>query len=92
MIAYGIEVGDGIPKMYTREVAEKALKNVGFEIEYQQDLADVGDEVPWYYPLAGEWKHVQSLGDVFTIFRTSKRGRYLTTEGTGLLEKLSLAH
>ncbi|KAF5093203.1 hypothetical protein D0Z00_004188 [Geotrichum galactomycetum] len=89
-IAYGIEVGDGIPKMYSREVAEKALKNVGFEIEYQQDMADVGDEVPWYYPLAGEWKHVQSLGDVFTIFRTSKWGRYLTTEGTGLLEKLKI--
>lgn len=90
-IAYGIEVGDGIPKMYKREVAEKALKNVGFEIQYQQDLANVGDQIPWYYPLAGEWKHVQSVGDLFTYLRTSKWGRYVTMEGTGLLEKLKIA-
>ncbi|CAH6721891.1 sterol 24-C-methyltransferase [[Candida] jaroonii] len=90
-IAYGIEVGDGIPKMYPRSVAEQALKNVGFEIEYEKDLADVNDEIPWYYPLAGEFKYVQTLSDYFTIFRTSRIGRFVTTEACGLLEKVGLA-
>ena len=90
-IAYGIEVGDGIPKMYKREVAEQALKNVGFDIEYEKDLADVDDEIPWYYPLAGEWKYVQTLSDCFTIFRTSKIGRTVTTNVVGLMEKIGLA-
>lgn len=90
-IAYGIEVGDGIPKMFTREVAEKALKSVGFEIEYQRDLADSDDDIPWYYPLAGEFKYVQQLSDYFSIFRTSRIGRFVTTEACGLLEKIGLA-
>ncbi|GMF08395.1 unnamed protein product [Ambrosiozyma monospora] len=46
-IAYGIEIGDGIPKMFSADVAIKALKTVGFEIEYSRDLADEDDEIPW---------------------------------------------
>ncbi|CUM67720.1 uncharacterized protein PRCAT00005425001 [Priceomyces carsonii] len=90
-IAYGIEVGDGIPKMYKREVAEQALKNVGFEVEYQNDLADNNDDIPWYYPLAGDLKYCQSLGDYYTVFRTSAIGRKITTEAVGLLETLRIA-
>lgn len=90
-IAYGIEVGDGIPKMYKREVAEQALKNVGFEIEYERDLAEDDDEVPWYYPLAGDLKYVQTFNDYFTVFRTSRIGRFVTTEAVGLMEKIGLA-
>ncbi|GBL49277.1 Delta(24)-sterol C-methyltransferase [Candidozyma auris] len=90
-IAYGIEVGDGIPKMYKRDVAEQALKNVGFEIEYQKDLAAADDEIPWYYPLSGQFKYVQTLGDYFTVFRTSRIGRTVTTELVGLMEKIGLA-
>lgn len=90
-IAYGIEIGDGIPKMYKREVAQQALKNVGFEIEYEKDLADVDDEIPWYYPLAGEWKHVQTLGDAWTYFRTSTFGRQITIAAVSAMEKLGVA-
>ncbi|CAL1188460.1 unnamed protein product [Candida parapsilosis] len=90
-IAYGIEVGDGIPKMYSREVAEQALKNVGFEVEYQKDLADVDDDIPWYYPLAGDLKYCQSLSDLYTVFRTSRLGRLITTEAVGLMEKVGIA-
>lgn len=90
-IAYGIEVGDGIPKMYSREVAEQALKNVGFEVEYQKDLADVDDDIPWYYPLAGDLKYCQSLGDLYTVFRTSRLGRLITTEAVGMMEKVGIA-
>lgn len=90
-IAYGIEVGDGIPKMYKREVAEQALKNVGFTIEYQKDLADQNDDIPWYYPLSGELKYCQTFGDYYTLFRTSRLGRLITTEAVGLMEKLGIA-
>ncbi|AOW06867.1 sterol 24-C-methyltransferase [Yarrowia lipolytica] len=90
-ICYGIEKGDGIPKMYKREVAVKALENVGFDIEYQEDLAADDAEVPWYYPLAGEWKYVQSLNDIVTIGRTSRLGRMVTMNVIGALEKIGLA-
>lgn len=90
-VAYGIEVGDGIPKMYPKSVAVEALQNVGFEIEFQKDLADVDDDIPWYYPLAGEFKYVQHPSDYFTIFRTSRLGRLITTEVVGLMEKIGLA-
>lgn len=90
-ICYGIEVGDGIPKMYKREVAEQALKSVGFEIEYQRDMADNDDEVPWYYPLSGNLKYVQTFSDYFTWFRTSRLGRIVTTEAVGLMELVGFA-
>jgi sterol 24-C-methyltransferase len=90
-IAYGIEVGDGIPKMYKKEVADKALKNVGFEILYEKDLADNNDAIPWYAPLSGDWKYVQSTADLWTYFRTSGPGRKITTLAVGLLEKFGLA-
>lgn len=90
-ICYGIEVGDGIPKMYLYDVAEQALKNVGFEIEYARDLADNDDVIPWYYPLSGEYKYVQTLSDYFTWFRTSRVGRFVTTNAVGFMETLGLA-
>jgi len=90
-IAYGIEIGDGIPKMYSERVARQALKNVGFEIEHEQDLANVGDDIPWWYPLSGDWRYIQTFGDVLTFARTSTVGRWLTTQGTGLLEKIGVA-
>ncbi|QPG74814.1 Delta(24)-sterol C-methyltransferase [Brettanomyces nanus] len=90
-IAYGIEIGDGIPKMYKREVAEKALKTVGFEITYQHDLADDYHEVPWYYPLSGDWKYIKSLRDAITFFRTSYLGRKLTTTFVNTLEAVGIA-
>lgn len=89
-IAYGIEIGDGIPKMYKREVAEQALKNVGFKIEYERDLADPNASIPWYYPLTGEWKYIQSISDIFTWGRTSYLGRKFTNFSLGVLETLRI--
>lgn len=39
-IAHGIEVGDGIPEMRSIADSRTALKNVGFEIVHEEDLAD----------------------------------------------------
>lgn len=44
-IAYEIELGDGIPKMFHVDVARKALKNCGFEVLVSEDLADNDDEI-----------------------------------------------
>ncbi|CUS23430.1 LAQU0S10e00210g1_1 [Lachancea quebecensis] len=90
-IAYEIELGDGIPKMFPAQVARDALKTVGFEILHDQDLTDSDDEVPWYYPLTGEWKYVQTLGDLATFFRTSFIGRKFTTTMVTLMEKVGVA-
>jgi len=62
-IAHGIEIGDGIAEMRTLHDARKALKAVGFEIVHEEDLADRGDEVPWYYPLEGDMRKAQTLWD-----------------------------
>ncbi|XBW36061.1 hypothetical protein QEN19_001638 [Hanseniaspora menglaensis] len=90
-IAYDIEVGDGIPKMFSRKTALDALTNVGFEILKQEDLAKTDDPIPWYYPLSGDWKYVQTLGDLGTFFRTSFIGRTITTNALKLMEKIGLA-
>lgn len=90
-IKYGIEIGDGIPKMYGADVAREAMKKVGFEIKLEEDLADNKDVIPWYYPLCGDWRYVQSVRDLLTFARTSTVGRAITTYGTGFLEKLGVA-
>ncbi|CAI1625368.1 hypothetical protein SEUBUCD646_0M01370 [Saccharomyces eubayanus] len=90
-IAYEIELGDGIPKMFHVDVAKQALKNCGFEVLVSEDLADNEDEIPWYYPLTGEWKYVQNLANLATFFRTSYLGRQFTTTMVSLMERFGLA-
>lgn len=90
-IAYEIELGDGIPKMYPVSDARDALKKVGFEIIEATDLADNNDEIPWYAPLTGEWKYINSVADLATFFRTSRFGRTVTTGVVSLLEMIGLA-
>lgn len=90
-IAYEIEVGDGIPKMYSVDVARQALIDSGFQIKLEKDLADCDDTIPWYYPLTGDWKYIQSISDLTTFIRTSYVGRKLTNLLLGTLERLHLA-
>lgn len=90
-IRHGIELGDGIPQMVKIDVCLQALKNVGFEIEYNSDLAADDGYVPWYYPLEGRLKNVQSPWDLLTVFRMTKYGRMFTQGSISLLEKLRLA-
>ena len=89
-IAHGIEVGDGIPEMRSIENARNALKTVGFQIEHEEDLADRGDAIPWYYPIAGSLKHCQTVWDYFTVARMTKIGRATTQYGVKFLETLRL--
>lgn len=90
-ICYGIEIGDGIAKMYKADVAKAALEKVGFEILHEDDLALKNDDIPWYAPLTGEWKYVNSLGDFVTFCRVSRLGRQVTMKAVGLLERFGIA-
>jgi len=89
-IAHGIEVGDGIPEMRTIEQARKAIKTVGFEIEYEEDLADRPDEVPWYYPLEGDLSKAQTAWDLLTVWRIHWSGRFVTRNSMRVMELFGL--
>ncbi|OLL22141.1 Sterol 24-C-methyltransferase erg-4 [Neolecta irregularis DAH-3] len=90
-VAYGIEVGDGIPQMVTMSDARNALKKVGFGIILEDDLAAHGDVVPWYYPIAGQLKHVRSMGDFWKVFTMTKFARTSLNYMVGGLEMIGLA-
>lgn len=90
-ISYDIEIGDGIPALVKKSVAIKAFKDAGFEIIHDEDLADKGDEIPWFYPLAGELKHVRSLADFIKVSLMTRPARFLSHGLLGLLEYLKLA-
>src|SRR6218665_658737 len=77
--------------MVSIEECIKALKYVGLEVEYQEDLADRPDPIPWYYPLAGNMKYCASLSDIFTIGRMTWVGRTLAHYLVGALETVGIA-
>jgi len=89
-IRLGIEEGDGISNMEKIEVALAAMKAAGFELEVNEDLADRPDELPWYYPLAGELKHMQTIWDLPTLFRMTHFGRGFMHRFVGGLEMIGL--
>jgi sterol 24-C-methyltransferase len=89
-IRLGIEQGNGISNMVPVSEALRAIKAAGFELEYHEDLAKRPDATPWYYPIAGEWKHMGSLGDIFTIARMTWWGRGLVHRFVGLGETVGL--
>lgn len=80
-IRLGIEQGNGISNMVKVSEGLAAIKAAGFELEHHEDLAERPDSIPWYYPLAGNFKYLTSIGDIFTITR-------MTWWGRGLIHKL----
>lgn len=74
-IRLGIERGDGIANMATRKHAFDAIKAAGFELEYEDDLAARPDLIPWYAPIAGEFRHVHNLWELFGALRLTYVGR-----------------
>lgn len=90
-IRLGIERGDGIANMTTRKHALHAIRAAGFTLEHEEDLSKRLDEVPWYYPLAGELRHIRSLWDLLSVLRMTRMGR--TAMGTLLkaLESVRMA-
>jgi sterol 24-C-methyltransferase len=68
-----------------------AIKAAGFELEFHEDLAQRPDEIPWYYPLAGDLKYVRSVSDLFTVLRMTKIGRGAVHKLVGALEMVGIA-
>lgn len=89
-IAHQIEVGNGIPEMRSLASARAAIEKVGFVIEHEEDLADRGDDVPWYYPLEGDIFKAQTLWDLFMVWRISWSGRLVTHNSLWVLDKVGL--
>lgn len=89
-IRLGIEQGDGISNMVRVSEGLSAMQNAGLELLHHEDLADRDDKVPWYYPLAGSFKHMTSLWDVFTIARMTWWGRGLAHRFVGTFETVGL--
>ncbi|KAI0130498.1 S-adenosyl-L-methionine-dependent methyltransferase [Xylariales sp. AK1849] len=87
----GIEQGDGISNMVTVSEGLEAMKVAGFDLLHHEDLADRPDPFPWYWPLAGDWRYMQSYFDVFTIGRMTRWGRWAAHGAAGVLEFLRLA-
>ncbi|KAI6044022.1 S-adenosyl-L-methionine-dependent methyltransferase [Pisolithus marmoratus] len=90
-LAHQIEFGNGIPEMRPLKVARQAIKNVGFQIEHEEDLADRPDEVPWYYPLEGDISKAQTAWDYFTVWRMSWSGKLVTHTAIRVMEFVGLA-
>lgn len=85
-----IEQGDGISNMVTISEGLAAIKAAGFELTHHEDLAESPDATPWYYPLAGDFKHIGSLPDIFTIVRMTWWGRSLIHRFLGLGEAIGV--
>lgn len=90
-IRLAIEQGDGISNMEKIEVALKAVRAAGFELELHEDLADRPDPIPWYWPLAGDLRHIGSIWDVPSVLRMTRLGRGTVHRFVGLLESIKLA-
>jgi sterol 24-C-methyltransferase len=85
-IKHGIEVGNSLPPMpRTVEIIE-VLRDIGFEVEEDKDVATdlrTGDRT-WYAPLTGKELSVHTL-------RQSSVGRVVTQSSLRLLERFRLA-
>ncbi|EED14264.1 sterol 24-c-methyltransferase, putative [Talaromyces stipitatus ATCC 10500] len=89
-IRLGIEQGNGISNMVKVSEGLDAIKAAGFELLHHEDLADRPDPIPWYYPLAGEFKHMQTPWDFLTVLRMTRIGRGAMHRLMGAMEKVWL--
>jgi sterol 24-C-methyltransferase len=66
LMVYGLsdsQIGSGIASLRPIAEARQALKNVGFEILVDEDLAERDDPVGWWYPLEGNVWKAQTVWD-----------------------------
>ncbi|TNY19391.1 S-adenosyl-L-methionine-dependent methyltransferase [Rhodotorula diobovata] len=89
-VQHGIELGNGIPEMRPIQQARAALEAVGFTVEHDEDLANRGDKVAWWYSLSGDLRKAQTWWDLATVWRMTTWGRNLTGWGVYWLEKAGL--
>lgn len=90
-IRLGIERGDGIANMTSRQNAIDSLQAAGFELQFEEDLAARPDHIPWYAPLAGEFKYVNNLWELFGALRLTYVGRTAMSALLRVLETMRVA-
>ncbi|KAI9676943.1 MAG: hypothetical protein M1817_006782 [Caeruleum heppii] len=91
IIRLGIERGNGIANMMPRQHAVDAIQAAGFKLTHAEDLASRPDRVPWYYPLAGELRHIRSAWDLLSVLRLTWVGRNAMSTFLRLLETVRMA-
>ncbi|KAG8812612.1 Delta(24)-sterol C-methyltransferase [Serendipita sp. 400] len=89
-IAHEIEISSGIPEMRPLKASRDAFDNVGFEVLYEEDLAERPDPIPWYYPLEGDIFKAQTLYDLFMCWRISWSGRLISHSAIWIMEKVGI--
>lgn len=90
-IRLAIELGNGISNMVPIQEGLDAMKEAGFTLKVNEDLAQRPDPMPWYWPLSGEMKYLQHFGDAYLIGRMTKIGQFFSHGLAGLLETLRIA-
>ncbi|CAJ1934217.1 unnamed protein product [Sphenostylis stenocarpa] len=70
-----IEIGDGLPDIRLTTQCAEALKQAGFEVIWEKDLA-IDSPVPWYFPLDTSHFSLNS-------FRLTAVGRFFTRNSVG---------
>lgn len=90
-VRLGIEQGDGISNMMKVSEGLEAIKAAGFQLEVHEDLANRNDARPWYYPLDGDLMMASSVGDVVTIARMTRIGRFLVHGAISGMERVGIA-
>lgn len=89
-IRLGIEQGNGISNMVKVSDGLTAFRNAGFSLIHHEDMAARPDPIPWYYPLAGSFKHLGSIWDFFLIARMTWWGRGIAHRFIGASETIGL--
>jgi sterol 24-C-methyltransferase len=90
-IRLGLEAGSGISNLVTVPEGLAAIKAAGFELEKHGDVGEKKWHAPWWYPIAGDFKYMDDLRDLFTILRLTRVGRAAVHWFIGALETLGLA-
>lgn len=90
-IRLGIEQGNGISNMVKVEEGIRAIKAAGFELQHAEDMSLRPDPIPWYFPIAGDFRYLSSVWDFFTVLRMTKTARAIVQRVLSLMEVVRLA-
>jgi len=87
-VKHDIAIGDGLPDIATIREVRQAVKDAGFELLDEEDMAPVTPQnpIPWYSPLEGRWTwnqfHITKVG-LNTTYYTLRVLEFLRLVPTG---------
>lgn len=80
-----IEVGNGLPDIIDTRACLKAMKDAGFEVITESDLATVSNVQPWETPLMPSWNPLSQR------FQFNWLGAHITNVAVYLMELIRIA-